>query len=60
MDANGQQFLPQVAPTRAPEGRHKTGRPREVWHRTVRERMAMGYRTYTWVEAGLSVADRVS
>lgn len=59
MDANGQQFLPQVALTRAPEGRRKTGRPRETWRRTVeRERMVMGYRT--WVEAGLSAADRVS
>lgn len=59
MDANGQQFLPQVALTRAPEGRRKTRRPRETWRRTVeRERMAMGCRT--WVEAGLSAADRVS
>ena len=35
MDSNGQQFLPQVALTRAPEGIRKTGRPRETWRRSV-------------------------
>ena len=51
--------LQRIAPTWAPEGKRKRGRPRETWRRTVeKERMEMGY--CSWVEAGLAAADRVS
>ena len=51
--------LPRVAPTWAPEGKRKRGRPKETWRRTVeKERMAMGFNS--WVEAGLAAANRVS
>ena len=50
---------PKIALTWAPEGKHRSGWPRDTWCRTVnKERVHLGFKT--WRQADIAARDKVA